>query len=174
MIIWWKCQLVNLIRTNRPISGPALKKHWDGRSRNNSFFRICIVHLLGFPYSLSSECLNYKTLNEADRKVTYVTSGTVKCDRQVGPGWFRFQGAAGNKMAPSCPTINRCGTHATGWLNGGHPSTADGQASRKVCFHWSENCCNWSTNIKVTNCGSYYVYYLHRTPACNLRYCGTE
>ena len=164
---------VNLIRTIKPISGPALEKQMTDHLITLSFVFALLTHLTFFTLCSSVECLNYKTLNGADRKVTYVTSGNVKCDRQVGPGWFRFQGAAGNKMAPSCPPINRCGTHATGWLNGGHPSRADGQASRKVCFHWSENCCNWSTNIKVTNCGSYYVYYLHRTPACNLRYCGT-
>ena len=80
-------------------------------------------------------------------------------------------------MPTSCPPTGRCGTNAPGWMNGGHPTVADGQISRQVCFHWNSNCCLWSTNIKVRNCGSYYVYYLHSTTNngyCSLRYCGTN
>ena len=28
----------------------------------------------------------------------------------------------------------------------GHPSVADGQVSRTVCFHWTAGCCEFSTN----------------------------
>ena len=119
------------------------------------------------------ECRNYGSLNTADRMITYNRS--VRCDRRIGPGWFRFEGSAGIRMPTSCPPTNRCGTHAPGWMNGTHPTVADGQISRQVCFHWTRNgCCEWSTNIKVRNCGSYYVYYLNGTPNCSLRYCGTN
>ena len=79
-------------------------------------------------------------------------------------------------MPTSCPPTLRCNTYATGWLNGTHPTVADGQVSRQVCFHGRSNCCNWSTNIKVRNCSSYYVYYLSGTPGglCDIRYCGTN
>ena len=120
-----------------------------------------------------SECQNYGSLNSGDRKVTYTTRG-YNCDSGIGPGWFRFEGSAGTRMPTSCPPMNRCNTHLPGWMNGGHPTVADGQVSRQVCFHWSGNCCIWSTNIKVRNCGSYYVYYLSGTPTCALRYCGTN
>ena len=118
-----------------------------------------------------SDCQNYGSLNSYTRKITY--SGTGYCDSGIGPGWFRFEGSAGTRMPTSCPPTARCGTAATGWLNGGHPTVADGQVSRTVCFHWY-NCCRWSTNIKVRNCGSYYVYYLSGTPNCDLRYCGAN
>ena len=122
-----------------------------------------------------SECQNYGSLNSGDRKITY-SSHHDYCDSGLGPGWFRFEGSAGTRMPTSCPPTDRCSTDATGWLNGGHPTVADGQVSRQVCFHWVGNCCFWSTNIKVRNCGSYYVYYLNGTPgsACHLRYCGTN
>ena len=119
-----------------------------------------------------SECQNYGSLNSGDRKITYTTRGS-NCDSGIGPGWFRFEGSAGKRMPTSCSPYYRCGTHATGWLNGGHPTVADGQVSRTVCFHWTSGCCEWSTNIKVRNCGSYYVYYLHGSPICSGRYCGT-
>ena len=136
---------------------PAL--HW--------FFVIVVFSLC------TSECQNYQSLNSADRKVTY-TYNSITCDNGLGPGWFRFQGAAGTRMPTSCPPKNRCNTHATGWLNGGHPTVADGKVTRQVCFHWSSNCCDFYTNIHVRNCGSFYVYYFSGTPACSLRYCGTD
>ena len=122
-----------------------------------------------------SECQHYGSLNNADRKITYGRI-SYQCDSGIGPGWFRFEGSAGTRMPTSCPPMNRCNTHLPGWMNGGHPTVADGQVSRQVCFNWG-NCCNLSTNIKVRNCGSYYVYYLNSTPNggyCNLRYCGAD
>ena len=121
-----------------------------------------------------SECQNYRSLNTADRRMTYGNPND-HCDRGIGSGWFRFQGSAGTRMPTSCPPTQRCNSDAPGWMNGGHPTVADGQVSRQVCFHWvNSGCCEWSTNIKVRNCGSYYVYYLSGTPACSLRYCGTN
>ena len=121
-----------------------------------------------------SECQNYASLNSGDRKITYTTYHGY-CDRGIGPGWFRFEGSAGTRMPTSCPPYRRCGTHVPAWLNGGHPTVADGQVSRQVCFHWTSSCCEWSTNIKVRNCGSYYVYYLNGIPFnCEGRYCGTN
>jgi len=69
---------------------------------------------------------------------------------------------------------HHCGTHAPGWLNGLHPTVAEGAVKRKVCFHWSSNPCYWYRDIRVRNCGGYYVYELWRTPTCHLRYCGNN
>ncbi|XP_068703626.1 uncharacterized protein [Montipora foliosa] len=120
----------------------------------------------------ASECRNYNTLSSFDRKVTYYNS--AHCDKRIGPAWYRFQGAAGTRMPTTCPPTNRCNSHAPGWLNGGHPSVADGRVRKTVCFHYSSRCCNWATTITVRNCGSFYVYYLNSTPGCSLRYCGTD
>ncbi|XP_078370692.1 uncharacterized protein LOC144654418 [Oculina patagonica] len=59
-----------------------------------------------------------------------------------------------------------------GWLQGSHPSVADGVVRRKVCFQWSDDCCRRSTQIDVRNCGKFYVYKLKKPPVCNARYCG--
>ena len=126
--------------------------------------------------SFVSECQNYGTLNSASRRTTYRSYyySNYYCDSSLGPGWFRFQGSAGTRMAASCTSSDRCGTYFTGWLSGGHPTVADGQVTRTVCFSSGYRCCYYSTSIKVRNCGSYYVYYLSGTPTCNLRYCGTN
>ena len=122
---------------------------------------------------LKTECQNYASLTGYDRKMTYGVS-SYQCDSGIGPGWYRFQGSAGTRMPTSCVPIQRCSTYAPGWLSGGHPTVAEGQVSRTVCFHWSSSCCRGSTSIRVRNCGAFYVYYLSGTPNCNLRYCGTD
>lgn len=123
------------------------------------------------------ECQNYQAItNNNGRKNTYVTIN-VYCDSTLGPGWFRFQEATGTKMPTSCVPTNRCNTHAPGWLNGAHPTVADGQVTRQVRFHYFSNCCNWSINIKVRNCGGYFIYYFNGTPAehpCSLRFCSSD
>lgn len=96
------------------------------------------------------------------------------CDDALS-GWYRFSGEAGNKMPESCVPIQHCNTRGPGWLNGSHPSVADGPVRRKVCFHsFLGKCCLQSTYIIVRNCGGFYVYKLHRPPSCNLRYCGNR
>ena len=77
-------------------------------------------------------------------------------------------------MASSCPPMQRCGTHAPGWLNGSHPLVAEGAVQRQVCFHWSGGCCQWQNNIQVRNCSGYYVYRLKSTGFCSLPYCGSR
>ncbi len=95
------------------------------------------------------------------------------CDNGLS-GWYRFEGAAGTRMLESCPSQNSCGTHAPGWMSGGHPSVNEGQVTRTVHFNWSNSCSHWSTSVQVSNCGDYYVYELNGTPVCSLRYCGTD
>jgi len=121
---------------------------------------------------LAVECTSYSSLTSGDRKTTYV-SNSYLCDNNLN-GWYRFQGAAGTRMPSSCPPVRRCSTSATGWLNGGHPTVADGKVTRQVCFHWVSNCCWQSTNTEVRNCGSFYVYHFSGTPGCYYRYCGSD
>ena len=118
------------------------------------------------------ECRRYTKLTDKTRKNTYVTKNK-KCDKHLGPGWFRFQGDAGTKMPTKCQPLLRCDAYKTGWLRGTHPSVAEGAVNRTVCFRY-HSCCKYSIIIRVRNCGSYYVYYLVNTPFCNLGYCGTD
>ena len=124
----------------------------------------------------ANECNVYKNLSEADRNVKAPYQPvTVKCDKKtLTDGWYRFTGSAGNKMPTTCIPSNKCGTHASGWLNGTNPTNQDGAVSRTVCFHWSKKCCNWNTVIQVRNCGAYFVYKLVKPTACHLRYCGID
>ena len=115
----------------------------------------------------------HKLLDEKDRAAGY-SGGAAKCDQSalMTPAWYRFSGAAGDKMADSCVKKAHCGTHAPGWLNGAHPVNVGETVERQVCFHWGSSCCKWSVKIKVKKCSSFFVYELQRTPTCHLRYCG--
>ena len=123
--------------------------------------------------SNQSECQAYKELQSADRRLSFGIENEVRCDSSMGKRWYRFTGAAGSQMPLSCVPTKHCGTHAPGWVNGSHPNTSEGIVSRQVCFHWSGDCCRWSKQIRVRNCGEFFVYELGPTPACRLRYCGS-
>ena len=133
-------------------------------------FDLSLWCIILFVFCSLLECSNYRILREYDRAQGY--RGVVKCDRSLAKAWYRFQGGAGKQMPTKCVPKHQCGTHAPGWLTGGHPTAAQGIVSRKVCFHWSSGCCQWSQYIRVRNCGRFYVYELPPTRYCNLRYCG--
>ncbi|XP_035669157.1 neurogenic locus notch homolog protein 1-like [Branchiostoma floridae] len=118
---------------------------------------------------------DYIELNEAWRNVQQVNDGNQNmCDRGFAGEWYRFTGAAGNAMPTQAPPSNyRCGTDAPMWMNGQHPTLADGEVSRQVCASWSGNPCFRQTTIQVRACsGGYFVYKLPIVPACSLVYCG--
>ena len=120
-----------------------------------------------------TECSNYQEIDDSTRSRGY-QSNSYKCDNSMATKWYRFRGASGNGMPTSCVSTHRCGTHAPGWLDGNHPTVAQGIVSAKVCFHWSNNCCRWSTYIRVRNCDGFFVYELKKPPVCHLRYCGNS
>lgn len=125
---------------------------------------------------LEKECIKYSTLDSASRSANYqLPSGSSpSCDKGLSPAWYRFLNPAGNRMASSCHLVpsGKCGTVVTGWLSTIHPKMMDGIVNGKVCFRWGSNCCNWSQNIKLRNCGRFFVYKLGNTFACPMGFCG--
>ena len=118
-------------------------------------------------------CTNYTVLSEADRAQGNARPPHTKQDWNLETGWYRFEGAAGDRMLDKCVPIDRCGTRHPVWLDGSHPTVAEGVVIRTVCYSLSSDCCKYRTVIKVKNCSSYYVYDLPRTPNVRTaRYCG--
>ena len=121
-------------------------------------------------------CTNYTVLSEADRAQGNAESPHRKSDNRLVTGWYRFQEDAGDRMPDKCVLGYRCGTENPGWLNGAHPTVAEGVVTRTVCYSNYWDCCRLSNIIKVKNCGSYYVYELQRTrhhrDSPYSRYCG--
>ena len=134
-------------------------------------FAVC-QYIKSYDYCIS-ECLTYQYLGDQTRAWSY-ESNSATCDSSLATKWYRLSDSAGGEMPTTCVTKNRCGTHAPGWISGNHPIFSQGIQSVKVCFHWSDNCCRWSTNIRVRNCDGFYVYEFKPPPACHLRYCGNS
>ena len=121
---------------------------------------------------LVNGCKNYSVLGEADLADRKVLRSHWRCDNELVTSWYRFQEAAGDRMPDKCLLRSRCGTTHPGWLNGTHPTIADGVVTRKVCFSGRTDCCLRRYIIKVKNCSSYYVYELQRSSWSNFSYCG--
>ena len=152
---------------------------WNTKESQDSVVLFISIVINGRIFNfLADPCHNYRNLSEADRKSTYNTPDQGKCDGEsssiISGEWYRFVGDAGTKMPTQCVPGNKCGAVYSGWLKGGHPTLADGEVLSKVCFTRSGDCCKKSINIKVKDCGSYFIYKLLKLPACPLRYCGTD
>ena len=87
--------------------------------------------------------------------------------------WYRFTGDAGSFMPETCPPKGRCSAKYPGWLEGGHPTAAEGEVMRRVCFHGEGSCCASNNLIPVLNCNKYFLYKLTDTRDGD-RYCGTD
>ena len=108
-------------------------------------------------------CHNYTVLSEADRAQGHIVinASNYRNDHtDLAPGWYRFQGAAGDRMADKCVPMDHCGTQYPGWLNDTHPTVAEGVVIRRVCYSRRSKCCYQYQNIRVKNCGAYFVYAL--------------
>ncbi|XP_005351123.1 pancreatic secretory granule membrane major glycoprotein GP2 [Microtus ochrogaster] len=118
-------------------------------------------------------CQNYITLDDPSRSTEY-TEVSDACDDNL-QGWYRFVGEGGVRMPEACVEVFRCHTFAPMWLNGAHPNLEDGIVSHTACANWNENCCFWSSEVKVKACseesGIFHVYKFQGTPECSLRYC---
>ncbi|XP_020617984.1 pancreatic secretory granule membrane major glycoprotein GP2-like [Orbicella faveolata] len=126
-----------------------------------------------------NECTDYHILNSSDRSMNHSLAGPPKCDHWVqNPSfkdvnrWYRFTGKAGQAMPEKCVDPFKCQTFVSGWMDGKHPEVVDGIQDRRACFSWKNNCCYRSTQIRVRNCGKFYVYNLPSTKGCQERYCG--
>ena len=119
-------------------------------------------------------CHNYQNLTDAERKYDHGKTVPSKCDENLcGKGWYRFQGAAGTKMATKSPGTHKCGADYPAWLDGVHPTVAEGTVTRKVCINKGGKCGKESV-VEVKNCTFYYVYKFYECNECNFRYCGTD
>ena len=54
-------------------------------------------------------------------------------------------------------------TFPSGWLDGTHPTIIGEIVNRTVCINWHRGC-NYRVQIKLVNCGSFFLYYLEDSP----------
>ena len=119
----------------------------------------------------------YRLISDDWRKTSNTNQRSLRCDRwsNLARKWFRIDDSIGGRMPESCMPLRRCGTNAPGWLQGTHPTEIGVEVSDKICYRWTRSCCQWSANVKIVNCGSYYVYYVPKfSNACYLAFCGDK
>ncbi|XP_066275398.1 oncoprotein-induced transcript 3 protein-like [Branchiostoma lanceolatum] len=118
----------------------------------------------------------YRVLNEASRNVNHGLEVPARCDQTQGFNgeWYRFMSPAGTQMPTQSPGRNDvCGTRAPIWMDGVHPTVADGEVSRRACAYWNGIRCAEQFTIQVKACsGGYYVYKLPMAPGGCTGYCG--
>lgn len=160
-------------------SGATAPKTYDRYGKSSSCTSVVGKAFANLVYRFvgdEQECINYSVLNKASRSATLPLPVGISpsCDKGLSPGWYRFQNPAGNQMASTCVPSGNCDTVVTGWLNSTHPKMTDGIVSGKVCFNWkSHSCCQWSQDIKLRDCGRFYVYKLGSTGACPMGFCAS-
>ena len=145
--------------------------------------KIDIITLFKTPTTPATECRTYNILNSLIRSTSNSVASSY-CDYSLyhnpmpdwkGTSWYRFQSQTSSGKMPEQPIpTNRCGAHATGWLSTSHPSKTGESIQAIVCFNFYGETCKWQTDVTVTNCGSYFVYYLPDTNACSLAYCSSD
>jgi hypothetical protein len=123
---------------------------------------------------LPSQCASYTINNDSTRNIAYGPGAL--CDNTLITGWYRFLGGAGTRLAMSHVSRDTCFTYYGGSYNGSLPLTAGITTFGTLCLNNNGYLCYaaWSGSlIGVTNCGSYYVYYLSPIANCDSRYCTT-
>jgi len=133
------------------------------------------------------ECSVYTTLEDTSRSIKY-GNGTWEgvtdsyyCDSttyKTSPGWEGeswYLMPKGTRIPEESPGDYHCGTAATGYLKGTHPTTpGESLDNAKFCFDYEKEDCVGFTRGSITNCGNFMVYKLKDAPKCIARYCYTD
>jgi hypothetical protein len=101
------------------------------------------------------------------------------CDLHAGSSeWFRFSGAAGNRMLHSCPKCKSCGTYHPFWTDAAMPSVIGAETTVDVYGVVRTDCKSITRQAKVMRCSldtpHELIYKQTRdfTYACNEAFCG--
>ena len=94
-----------------------------------------------------TECRNYVWINDS----------VIPCPDKIPPAfsWYRFAGEHSNKLKTACQSSINCSLR----MDGVHPSVNDGIVKSFICRDSINSCCLIQKNMKVLNCGPYYVYF---------------
>jgi hypothetical protein len=118
------------------------------------------------------QCTSYSQNSDSSRLYTSYCSFCPPCDSLSG--WYRFMALSGSQLITFPVSSGYCGASYPGWFNGTHPTTLYATNIGTVCVYAGGNICAPAYSISVvpvTNCGSFYVYYLSLFPFCFTRYC---
>ena len=137
--------------------------------------RILVLIISLLVSNASDPCGSYKSLDNPYRSTGYVAREGIDpmiCDYDLQTGWYRFVNEVGGKMPETKVGRGHCGTIAPIWMQGQHPSTAEGTVDRTACVNFNNQyggCIPIA--IKVRNCTDFFVYRLVAPYGCHMAYC---
>ena len=136
--------------------------------------------------SIPSECISAINLTESwrrDYKGSDITpvNGRLNCDTShminKGRPWFRFSGAAGNRLLDSCRSMptRSCGTHLGMWSNAAMPIATAEAREINAYAGYSGSCKYFTYKLEVMKCSERqydYIYKYLGDDHCHLGFCG--
>ncbi|XP_052077034.1 oncoprotein-induced transcript 3 protein-like [Mytilus californianus] len=140
---------------------------------------ICIFLFLCFitVTTLEDPCFTTKLIDDWRRSVANGASSQI-CDNVLEEGWYRVISGSGELMPTVCPYWGfRCGTTIPFWLSSSEVTGSlypdNGSiVNRTTCgANYYGDCCEKTIDIRIKDCGCYYVYYLKPTTGCYSAYC---
>ena len=93
--------------------------------------------------------------------------------------WFRFTGAAGQRMLDRCPPAESCGTYMPLWTDIQLPDNVGGRAEGQFYVSYDGHCKHMTHNLSVIRCSEEpadVVYLHHYAPRgdCWAAFCGMK
>ena len=136
--------------------------------------------------SIPSECISAINLTESwrrDYKGSDIrpVNGGYNCDTkqmiQQGRPWFRFSGAAGNRLLDSCRSLpgHSCGAVLGMWSNDAMPIATGESRVIDAYAAYSATCYAWTQKLNVMKCSERqydYIYKYLGDDHCHLGFCG--
>ena len=126
---------------------------------------------------------SWRSLSTGTNSLWGVYQAYGNCDGSLVPGWYRFQAGLYGEATyfPESLTPSKsCVADVVPYINGQHPSVADGIVTRQLCFSlYGSNQCPLgvmpNAAVNVINCGSFFLYYLSPLvcPSAGSAYCAT-
>lgn len=92
------------------------------------------------------------------------------CDLHNDLKWFRFAGAAGNRMLNSCPQDQSCGTYYPIWSDSKIPETVGVRKIVKAYMSYRGNCEAYTKYVEVMKCSSSDIIYRYTSPVADSKY----
>ena len=103
------------------------------------------------------------------------------CDiDETSTEWFRFSGAAGNRMLNKCPKTSGCGVEISYWTDEKMPKVVGLIAEVIVYGQKGTNCAYKTKRIRVTKCSQKANDYIYRqlsektNTTCSEAFCGMD
>nr|XP_022312815.1 uncharacterized protein LOC111117870 isoform X2 [Crassostrea virginica] len=140
-----------------------------------TMLRKSVLQILLFTIFKIADALNqcsdtvYKELGDlVKRSPTYMYDAAPLCDRYLTQGWYR---AGFHQIPTTAPWLTACGTLFPYWMDDTAPNNKGETKSVKVCQVGFSGPCERTHNIRMTNCGRYFVYELIPLDICSAAYC---